>query len=555
MNPEDLSAALLAVVRPLAEARRPGSTDGLTAADLPMERPKNRDHGDWASNAALKLAKLVGVNPRELASEIAVALATTEGIESVDVAGPGFINITLDAATAGSLARTIVEAGAAYGTNESQRGNTINLEFVSANPTGPMHIGHTRWAALGDAMGRVLAASGATIVREFYINDAGVQMDRFGRSVLAAAKGEPTPEDGYPGSYIEDLARRVLAEEPGLLDLPADDQLAVARERAYDLQLGDLQASLVKFNVHFDVWFSERTLHAKPADGGPSLVDEAVDRLRAQGHVFDADGAVWVRTTDFGDDKDRVIRKSDGEYTYFAADAAYYLNKGDRGYAHKIYLLGADHHGYVHRLKALAGAAGDDPDKDIEVLIGQLVSINGARLSKRAGNIIELDDLRDWLGTDALRYSLARYPADSPLTLDPEILRKRTNDNPVFYVQYAHARTHNVARNALDSGVDRSEFAPELLTHETESALLGALQEFPRIVGFAAEVREPHRVARYLEELAGLYHRWYDNCRVIPLGDAPVEPVHRTRLWLNDATGQVLRNGLDLLGVSAPERM
>ncbi|WP_396642186.1 arginine--tRNA ligase [Microbacterium sp.] len=555
MNPEDLSAALLAVVRPLAEARRPGSTDGLTAADLPVERPKNRDHGDWASNAALKLAKLVGANPRELAGEIAEALAQAEGVESVDVAGPGFINITLDAATAGSLARTIVEAGAAYGTNESQRGNTINLEFVSANPTGPMHIGHTRWAALGDAMGRVLAASGATIVREFYINDAGVQMDRFGRSVLAAAKGEPTPEDGYPGSYIEDLAKRVLSEEPALLDLPAEEQLAVTRERAYALQLGDMQNSLVKFNVHFDVWFSERTLHAKPADGGPSLVDEAVDRLRAQGHVFDADGAVWVRTTDFGDDKDRVIRKSDGEYTYFAADAAYYLNKGDRGYAHKIYLLGADHHGYVHRLKALAGAAGDDPEKDIEVLIGQLVSINGARLSKRAGNIIELDDLRDWIGTDALRYSLARYPADSPLTLDPEILRKRTNDNPVFYVQYAHARTHNVARNALDSGVDRSEFAPELLTHETESALLGALQEFPRIVGFAAEVREPHRVARYLEELAGLYHRWYDNCRVIPLGDAPIEPVHRTRLWLNDATGQVLRNGLDLLGVSAPERM
>ena len=555
MNPEDLSAALLAVVRPLAEARRPGSTDGLTAADLPVERPKNRDHGDWASNAALKLAKLVGANPRELANEIAEALAQAEGIESVDVAGPGFINITLDAATAGSLARTIVEAGAAYGKNESQHGNTINLEFVSANPTGPMHIGHTRWAALGDAMGRVLAASGATIVREFYINDAGVQMDRFGRSVLAAAKGEPTPEDGYPGSYIEELAARVLAVEPGLLERPADEQLAVARERAYALQLGDLQSSLVKFNVHFDVWFSERTLHAKPADGGPSLVDEAVDRLRAQGHVFDADGAVWVRTTDFGDDKDRVIRKSDGEYTYFAADAAYYLNKGDRGYAHKIYLLGADHHGYVHRLKALAGAAGDDPEKDIEVLIGQLVSINGARLSKRAGNIIELDDLRDWLGTDALRYSLARYPADSPLTLDPEILRKRTNDNPVFYVQYAHARTHNVARNAEDSGVDRSEFVPELLTHETESALLGALQEFPRIVGFAAEVREPHRVARYLEELAGLYHRWYDNCRVIPLGDAPIEPVHRTRLWLNDATGQVLRNGLDLLGVSAPERM
>jgi arginyl-tRNA synthetase len=555
MNPEELSAALLAVVTPLAEARREGSSEGLSAADLVLERPKNRDHGDWASNAALKLAKAVGANPREFAAEIAAGLADVDGVAGVEVAGPGFINIRLDAAAAGALAKTIVEAGAAFGTNESQRGNTINLEFVSANPTGPMHIGHTRWAALGDAIARLLLASGATLVREFYINDAGAQMERFGRTVVAAANGEPTPEDGYAGSYIQALAARVLEERPDIVGLERSEQVALATEIAYRLQLGELQASLEAFNVHFDVWFSERTLHARTAEGGPSLVDEAVDRLREQGHVFDDEGAVWVRTTDFGDDKDRVIRRSNGEYTYFAADAAYYLNKGDRGFAHKIYLLGADHHGYVHRLKALAGAAGDDPEKDIEVLIGQLVSVNGARLSKRAGNIIELDDLRDWLGTDALRYSLARFPADSPLTLDPEILRKRTNDNPVFYVQYAHARTHNVARNAAASGVDRSEFAPELLTHETESALLGALQEFPRIVAFAAEVREPHRVARYLEELAGLYHRWYDNCRVIPLGDDPVEAVHRTRLWLNDATGQVLRNGLDLLGVGAPERM
>ena len=555
MNPDALSAALLAVIAPLAEARRPGASAGLTAVDLPLERPRNRDHGDWASNAALKLGKAVGANPREFAQEIADALAATDGVASVEVAGPGFINIRLEAGAAGALAQTIVEAGAAYGTNETQRGQSINLEFVSANPTGPMHIGHTRWAALGDAIARVLLASGATLVREFYINDAGAQMDRFGRSVLAAIKGEPTPEDGYPGSYIDDLARRVLAELPGILDLSAEEQLVEARDRAYALQLADLQASLEKFNVHFDVFFSERTLHAHGPNGEPSLVDEAVDRLRAQGHVFDQDDAVWVRTTDFGDDKDRVIRRSNGEYTYFAADAAYYLNKSDRGFAHKIYLLGADHHGYVHRLKALAGAAGDDPEKDIEVLIGQLVSVNGARLSKRAGNIIELDDLRDWLGTDALRYSLARYPADSPLTLDPEILTKRTNDNPVFYVQYAHARTHNVARNAADSGVDRSAFVPELLDHESESALLGALQEFPRIVAYAAEVREPHRVARYLEELASLYHRWYDTCRVTPLGDEPVTDLHRTRLWLNDATGQVLRNGLDLLGVTAPERM
>lgn len=554
MDPAALSAALLAVIAPLAEARREGSTSGLTAADLPLERPKNRDHGDWASNAALKLSKIVGANPREFAAEIAAGLEGVEGIASVEVAGPGFINIRLDAAAAGALAKTIVEQGAAFGTNDSQRGNTINLEFVSANPTGPLHIGHTRWAALGDAIARVLLASGATLVREFYINDAGAQMERFGRSVVAALHGEPTPDDGYGGEYIAALAERVAAAQPGIRDRDRAEQITVATELAYGFQLGEIQASLERFNVHFDVWFSERTLHAH-VDGAPSLVDEAVDRLREQGHVFDDEGAVWVRTTDFGDDKDRVIRRSNGEYTYFAADAAYYLNKGDRGFAHKIYLLGADHHGYVHRLKALAGAAGDDPEKDIEVLIGQLVSINGAKLSKRAGNIIELDDLQEWLGTDALRYSLARYPADSPLTLDPEILQKRTNDNPVFYVQYAHARTHNVARNAADSGVDRSEFAPELLAHETESALLGALQEYPRVVAYAAEVREPHRVARYLEELAGLYHRWYDNCRVIPLGDAPVEPVHRTRLWLNDATGQVLRNGLTLLGVGAPERM
>ena len=553
MDPEALSAALLSVVAPLAQERQGGDVEGLGVADFPLERPRNRDHGDWASNAALKLAKRFGMPPRDLAAAIAERLREVDGIASVDVAGPGFINIRLDAAAAGALAKTIVDAGAAFGSNDTQRGNTINLEFVSANPTGPMHIGHTRWAALGDAIARLLLASGATLAREFYINDAGAQMDRFGRSVLAAAKGEPTPEDGYAGAYIAELARRVLVEHPDLLE--AGDAEGIARDTAYRFQLGELQSSLEKFNVHFDVWFSERVLHARGDDGAPSLVDEAVDRLREQGHVFDEDDAVWVRTTDFGDDKDRVIRRSNGEYTYFAADAAYYLNKGDRGFAHKIYLLGADHHGYVHRLKALAGAAGDDPETDIEVLIGQLVSVNGAKLSKRAGNIIELDDLRDWLGTDALRYSLARYPADSPLTLDPEILQRRTNDNPVFYVQYAHARTHNVSRNAHASGVDRSAFAPELLEHETESALLGALQEFPRLVAFAAEVREPHRIARYLEELAGLYHRWYDTCRVIPLGDDPVGDLHRTRLWLNDATGQVLRNGLDLLGVSAPERM
>ncbi|MFE6963700.1 arginine--tRNA ligase [Agromyces sp. NPDC057679] len=557
MTPTDLSLALYDLVLALAERRRAAGAEvelALAPGDVTLERPKLREHGDWASNVAMRIAKPFGQNPRELAGELAAAIADLDGVASAEVAGPGFINIRLEAAAAGALAKTIVDAGAEYGRSDSLSGSVINLEFVSANPTGPLHIGHTRWAALGDSISRVLRAAGAEVANEYYINDAGNQMEIFGASVLAAAKGEPTPEGGYPGSYIADLAARVLDREPNLAELDRELALHTATEIAYELQLAEIRASLERFNVHFDVWTSERRLHAR-GDDGINDIDTALARLRAQGHVYDADDAVWVKTTDFGDDKDRVFVRGNGVPTYFAADAALYLDKGDRGFKHKIYLLGADHHGYVHRLKALAGAAGDDPERDIEVLIGQLVSVNGAKLSKRAGNIIELDDLQAWLGTDALRYTLGRYPADSPLTIDPEILQRRTNDNPVFYVQYAHARTSAVARNAAASGVDRSSFAPELLTHETESALLGALQEFPRIVAQSAELREPHRVARYVEELAGLYHRWYDNCRVLPLGDEPVGELHRTRLWLNDATGQVIRNGLGLVGVSAPERM
>jgi arginyl-tRNA synthetase len=551
VTPAELSATLLELTRSAAGER----AGEITADDVTLERPRNRDHGDWASNVAMKLGKRLGLDPRAFAADLATALAAIEGVAAVDVAGPGFLNITLDAAAAGALAKSIVEQGEHYGESDALAGQTINLEFVSANPTGPLHMGHTRWAALGDAIARVLKASGATLVSEFYINDAGTQMDTFGASVLAALRGEPIPENGYAGGYINDLAARVLEADPGIVDVRPDNALPQVRDRAYEYQLADIKASLARFNVHFDVWFSERELHDVDAATGRSLIDDAVDRLREQGHVYDADDAVWVRTTDFGDDKDRVIKRGNGIYTYFAADAAYYLSKGDRGFGHKIYLLGADHHGYVHRLKALAGAAGDDPQRDIEVLIGQLVSINGARLSKRAGNIVELDDLQAWLGTDALRYSLARSPADSPLTLEPDILQRRTNDNPVFYVQYAHARTRSVARNAAEAGVTRDAFDASLLTHETESILLAALADFPRVVRQAAELREPHRVARYLEELAGSYHRWYDACRVSPFGDEAVTDLHRTRLWLNDATGQVLRNGLGLLGVSAPEKM
>lgn len=552
MNPESLSLAIADVVRRLVAVRDESAASEIDDSIVALERPKNRDHGDWATSIALKLSKRIGLNPREFAEELTAALAEIDGIKSIDIAGPGFLNITLDAAAAGEIARTILSAGDEYGHNDSLAGQNINLEFVSANPTGPLHIGHTRWAALGDSIGRVLRASGAHVANEFYVNDAGAQMDVFGESVLSGALGEATPENGYPGEYVQELGRVALERRPDLATLPRAEAIIVARDIGYDIQLQEIKDSLKRFNVEFDVWFSERTLHE---GGDKSLIENSIERLRAQGHVFDEDDAVWVRTTDFGDDKDRVIRRGNGIFTYFAADAAYYLSKGDRGFQHKIYLLGADHHGYVHRLKALAGSAGDDPEKDIEVLIGQLVSINGAKLSKRAGNIIELNDLREWLGTDALRYSLARYPADSPLTLEPDLLQKHSNDNPVFYVQYAHARTNAVAKNAATAGVDRTVFDASLLTHQTEADLGTALADFPRMVTQSAQLREPHRVARYLEELAAFYHRWYDNCRVTPQGDEDVTDLHRTRLWLNDATGQVLRNGLFLLGVSAPERM
>ena len=554
MNPEALSAALLDVVRPLADARRPGAADGLTPADLPLDRPKNRDHGDWASNAALKLAKAVDADPREFAADIAEGLRAVPGIAEVEVAGPGFINIRLDAAAAGALAKTIVDAGAAFGTNDSRRDEVINLEFVSANPTGPIHLGGTRWAAVGDSLARILSSQGAAVTREYYFNDHGAQIDRFARSLVAAHEGRPTPEDGYGGGYIHDIARRVALAFEGDIDaLDADAKQEAFRAQGVQFMFDEIKQSLHEFGVDFDVYFHENDLH------GSGAVERAVARLRELGHIFEQDGAIWLRSTEFGDDRDRVIIRSNGEPAYFSGDLAYYLDKRERGFNRCIIMLGADHHGYVGRLMAMCAAFGDEPGVNLQILIGQLVNLmkdgQPVRMSKRAGTVVTLEDLVEIVGVDAARYALTRSSADSNLDVDLDVLQRRTNDNPVFYVQYAHARTHNVARNAAASGVDRSAFVPELLTHETESALLGALQEYPRIVAYAAEVREPHRIARYLEELAGLYHRWYDNCRVIPLGEEPVEDLHRTRLWLSDATGQVLRNGLGLLGASAPERM
>ncbi|KAM9862835.1 arginine--tRNA ligase [Leucobacter sp. BZR 635] len=559
MTPQELAQALAQILAANFAARGGDAADiAVTEQDTQLERPKNREHGDWASNVAMKFAKRIGTNPRALAEELVAEIEKIDGVAKAEIAGPGFMNITLDAASAGETARRVVEQGANYGRSDVLAGQRINLEFVSANPTGPLHMGHTRWAALGDSTARVLRASGAEVTNEYYINDAGSQMNKFGRSVLAAALGEEAPEDAYPGEYIQTLGAQVREQLPNLAELAAEDRdaaLEQTQELAYQLQLAEIKESLERFNVHFDVYFSERTLHAKGENGEPSQIELSIDRLREQGHVFEEDDAIWVRTTDFGDDKDRVFTRGNGIYTYFAADAAYYLSKMDRGFTEKIYLLGADHHGYIGRLTAIAGAAGDNIETDITVLIGQMVNLDGAKLSKRAGNIIELTDLLEWLGSDALRYWLARYPADSPLSLDGEKVRSRTNDNPVFYVQYAHARTCAVDRNAEAAGITREAFAPELLTHETETDLLGKLQQYPGIVAGAAELREPHRIARFLEEFAAAYHRWYDNCRVIPLGEEPVTDLHRTRLWLNDAAGQVLRNGLDLLGVSAPERL
>jgi arginyl-tRNA synthetase len=541
-----------------AQVRAWASDAGVTLPagwSAELERPKSRDHGDYATNAALTLAKVSGTPPREIGQALAARLGEAPGIATAEVAGPGFVTLRLESAAQGEIARLAVTAGADFGRGSALEGKNVNVEFISANPTGPLHLGHTRWAAVGDALARVLTAAGARVTTEFYINDRGVQMDRFGASVMAAAHGQPIPDDGYHGGYITDLAARIVQADPTITALPEQEQFVAFREAAYAEQLAQQQAVLQIFRTRFDVWYSERALH----DSG--AVDRGIEVLRSAGHTYEEDGALWLRTTDFGDDKDRVLRKADGEYTYFASDTAYYVDKRARGFDLAIYLLGADHHGYVNRLRAVAACAGDDMDAHVEVLIGQLVKITRGgeevRLSKRAGTIVTLEDLVEEVGVDAARYTLARYPVDSPLTMDLDVITAQTNDNPVFYVQYAHARIASVLRNAQELGVDwrTAEFDPGLLTHEKENDLLGLIAEFPGVVASAAELREPHRVARYLETLATSYHRFYDSCRVLPRADESLEPIHVARLWLCAAAVQTFANGLGMLGVSAPERM
>ena len=555
---ELLEAGILRALARLAE-RGELPADLTLPKELTLERPKNRDHGDYATSIALALAKSAGKPPREIAQALQAALLAdseiSTNLSAVDIAGPGFLNLTLAKASQGGVIQQILSDGVRFGEGKSLTGTKVNLEFVSANPTGPLHLGHTRWAAVGDALGRVLSAAGADVTREFYVNDRGVQMDLFGASIRSAALGQPRPEDGYHGAYIEDLAQEIVSANPEFTSLPEEESIHAFRDSGYALQLADQQRVLANMNTHFDIWFSEKSLYEN------NFFNHCLETLKSKGHVFEHEGAIWLRTTDFGDDKDRVMIKSDGSFAYFASDSAYYISKRERGYDVLIYMLGADHHGYVHRLKALASCAGDDPQKNIDILIGQLVKIleNGEelKLSKRAGTIITLEELIEKVGVDAARYTLIRYPVDTPMVMDVDVLRSRTNENPVYYVQYAHARICGVLRNAAELGITFgvNQIHPELLESERERELIGALGEFPRIVATAAELREPHRVARYLEELAGVYHRFYADCRVLPLGDEAISDLHSARATLCQATAQVIANSLALLGVSAPEKM
>jgi len=554
VTPDQLSGAIVSALSDLVGQGRVVLPDGVPAT-VRIERPKVKQHGDYATNVALQLAKKAGADPRDFAQLLADELGRTPGVASAEVAGPGFLNIRVEAGAQGSVAPQIVAAGTAYGTSKTLAGRRVNVEFISANPTGPLHLGHTRWAAVGDAIARVIAAAGAIVAREFYINDRGNQMDLFAASLMARAHGDDVAADGYHGDYIKHLADRITEADPGILSLPADEQLIAFGEAGYELQLAEQREQLANFRTHFDVWFSERTLHESGA------VWEGLKNLEEQGRLFRDGDALWMRTSSFGDDKDRVLVRANGELTYFASDTAYYLNKRARGFDTCIYLLGADHHGYVGRLSAMAACAGDTPGENLQVLIGQLVKImsggHEVRLSKRAGTLVTLDELVELIGVDSLRYTLTRYPADSPLTLDVEEITRRASDNPVFYVQYAHARLSSILRNATDLGLvlDAATFDPALLADEREGSLLRALAEYPRVVARAAELREPHRVARYLEDTASTFHKFYDVCRVLPQGDEDPSDLHRARLMLVAATRTVIANGLGLLGVSAPERM
>jgi arginyl-tRNA synthetase len=554
VTPEQLSTAIVSALTSLSDRGAVTLPDGVPD-HVQVQRPKVKEHGDYATNIALQLAKRAGVAPREFADALAAQLRESSDIASVDVAGPGFINITVAAAAQGEVARDIVSAGMSYGASERMAGTCVNLEFVSANPTGPIHIGGVRWAAVGDSLARIFQAVGADVAREYYFNDHGAQIDRFSRSLYASVRDQPAPEAGYVGAYIHELAETIAQAHPEVRTLAEDEATELLRREGVALMFDEIKQSLHAFGVDFDVYFHEQSLH----DSG--AVGRAIERLTEMGNTYEADGALWLRTKQFGDDKDRVIIRSNGDPAYISGDLAYYLDKRERGFDLVVIMLGADHHGYVGRLMAMCQAFGDKPHENLEVLIGQMVKLvkdgDQVKLSKRAGTVITMEDLVDAIGVDASRYALVRYSSDSNIELDLELWAKAAPDNPVYYVQYAHARLASILRNAAELGVAPAgdDFEPALLSHEREGDLLRALAEFPAVVATAADLREPHRVARYLEATAATFHRFYDACRVLPQGDEEAAAVHRARLLLVEATRIVFARGLGLLGVSAPERM
>ena len=551
MTPADLAATIRQFTIDVLEQR------GLDTSAVPeavtVERPRNPEHGDYATNVALQVAKKVGLNPRELGQLLVDALGNHPAIASAEIAGPGFINLRLASDAQGQLVAQILEAGKAFGNSDLYAGKKINLEFVSANPTGPIHLGGTRWAAVGDSLGRVLEAAGAEVTREYYFNDHGGQIDRFARSLVAAAKNEPTPEDGYGGAYIQEIAAAIMAKQPEALSGSDAQVQELFRAEGVEMMFAQIKESLHEFGVDFDVYFHENSLFESGA------VDRAIQKLKDNGNLYESEGAWWLRSTDFGDDKDRVVIKSDGNAAYIAGDIAYVADKFDRGHNLAIYMLGADHHGYIARLRAAAQALGYDPEA-VEVLIGQLVNLvrdgQTVKMSKRAGTVITLDDLVDAIGVDGARYSLVRSSVDSTLDIDLDLWTKASSDNPVYYVQYGHARLCSIDRRAQEAGLSTDgELDLGLLEHEKEGDLIRTLGEFPAVVKAAAELREPHRVARYAEELASAFHKFYDSCHILPKADEQPAPIHAARLALAQATRQVLSNALAMLGVSAPERM
>ena len=524
--------------------------------DVVVERPRQKEHGDFATTVALGLARRVGRPPREVAEAIRANLPASDLVAEVDVAGPGFLNFRLSDAWLHDALRAVGERGADYG-RLPRSGRRVQVEFVSANPTGPLTLGHARNAAIGDALARLLDATGWTVEREYYFNDAGGQMDRFGASVEARylqllGRDAEVPEDGYHGDYVADLAREILeAEGPELADLPPEERMPRLRAEAARRVLGWIRATLDRFGVSFDVYMHEATL----AERGE--IAAAVERLRASGHAYEADGAVWFRSSAFGDEKDRVLIRSNGTHTYFGADCAYVIDKFSRGFDHVIYVWGADHHGSVARLRGAATALGFDPSA-VEILIYQWVSfLRGGvpvPMSKRAGTFITLDELIDEVGADAARFHLLMFSSDATMSFDIESVRRRSMDNPVYYVQYGHARIASILRKAAERRVDvgsvgRADLSR--LRHETELEVLRAIAEVPGEIARAAELRAPHRLTHLAQDLAGRFHRFYTECPVLS-DDAALT---QARLSLCVGTKQVLANLLGLLGVSAPESM